>query len=50
MTIQVLEQKKITNLNNNLLLYGVIWEQFKSLENIFNSIAGIRLIYLVIKS
>jgi Uma2 family endonuclease len=46
MTIQVLEQQEITNLNNNLLLYGVNWEQFKALEKIFDSIAGVRLIYL----
>ncbi len=44
--MQILEQKKQSNVNNNLLLYGLTWEQFKSLENAFNSISGIRLIYL----
>lgn len=44
--MQILEQKKQSNVNNNLFLYGLTWKQFKSLENAFNSISGIRLIYL----
>jgi Uma2 family endonuclease len=46
MAVQILDQQKSTNINNRLLLYGITWEQFKNLENSFNSIAGVRLIYL----
>lgn len=46
MTAQLLEKEQTTYNNNNLLLYGITWEQFKALENTFDSVAGVRLIYL----
>ncbi len=46
MTAQLLEKKQATINNNNILLYGITWQQFKALEKTFNSIAGVRLIYL----
>ncbi len=47
MTAQLLEREQTPKINNNnLLLYGITWQQFKELEKTFNSIAGVRLIYL----
>lgn len=47
MTIQLLEKKQ-TRINNNkaFILHCITWQQFKELEKTFNSIAGVRLIYL----
>lgn len=45
MTAQILEKKQVS-IHNNLLLYSITWRQFKELEKTFNSVAGVRLIYL----
>jgi Uma2 family endonuclease len=46
MNVQTLEQKKSAVNHNHLVLYGVNWKQFESLENVFNSIGGVRFVYL----
>ncbi len=46
MISQISEQQELANRDRGLVLSGINWEQFKELEASFDSIPGVRLIYL----